>query len=242
MSGETFIYKGEGLDGDQDLTVANKALINANTDGRLIFGFHQEEPKGKWKYIGILEVIDFDYAFRETRKVYEFKLIQKKIPSIGSVVAAQNEIQEISNLSSPVLKREQNDRVSQVKVKIRGEAFRRQIKSIYRNTCVVCEKTRFTKAHYPEVQSAHIFPVELDGSDDLRNGLALCRLHHWAFDGGLFSISDSSTVMVYPNLMGDKDYSEITVFEGKSLLLPIPEKYRPDPLFLGQHRMIHGYH
>jgi predicted restriction endonuclease len=40
----------------------------------------------------------------------------------------------------------------------------------------------------PEVQGAHIYPKGRDGSDDLRNGICLCRRHHWAMDAGWISI------------------------------------------------------
>lgn len=243
LSGDVFTYKGEGREGDQSLTVANKALLESNTTGRIIFGFYQEENGAKWKYVGILEVIDFDYVYdqAEGRKMYEFKMVRKNIPSLEPVIFAQQEIETFSSLPVPILLREKNEVVSQIRKKVRGEAFRREVKKIYKNTCAVCEKSRFTKANYPEVQSAHIFPVELDGSDDLRNGIALCRLHHWAFDGGLFSLSDEAKVIIYPNMTRDKNYTEITEYDGKTLLIPDPQKYKPDPIFLNQHRIIHGF-
>jgi len=42
----------------------------------------------------------------------------------------------------------------------------------------------------PEVQTAHIRPVESRGSDSVRKGLALSGTLHWMFDRGLISVAD----------------------------------------------------
>ena len=39
-----------------------------------------------------------------------------------------------------------------------------------------------------EVEAAHIVPHSLLGKDDIWNGIALCRFHHWAFDVGWFTL------------------------------------------------------
>lgn len=53
---------------------------------------------------------------------------------------------------------------------------------------------------HPEVQAAHIRPVEHKGSDSVRNGLALSGTLHWMFDRGLISIADDAkTILVSRN-------------------------------------------
>ena len=42
-----------------------------------------------------------------------------------------------------------------------------------------------------EVEAAHIVPHRASGKDDILNGIALCRLHHWAFDVGWFTLEDN---------------------------------------------------
>ena len=69
-----FTYIGEGLKGDQKLTAANKALIDAITDKRQIFGFWQEKIAGKYEYIGKLAVKSYSYELMDGRKVYKFKI------------------------------------------------------------------------------------------------------------------------------------------------------------------------
>ena len=41
-------------------------------------------------------------------------------------------------------------------------------------------------------------PKNKNGTDDPRNGLTLCRAHHWAFDAGLFTLTSDYTVVVSP--------------------------------------------
>ena len=41
-------------------------------------------------------------------------------------------------------------------------------------------------------EAAHIVPKEAGGSDDPRNGLALCVLHHRMFDAGMFTVLPST--------------------------------------------------
>lgn len=241
IDGGTFYYKGEGQMGDQKLTPANKALINSNINNELIYAFRQEEVLGKFKYLGLVSVIDWSYIEYEGRMVYDFKF---KEEGIGDSLENTMEWQQLkidSDLPEATLMGTPSTSVTSTSKKIRDNAFRMQIKKLYKNRCAICGKKRFTVAAYPEIQAAHIFPKEKNGSDDWRNGLALCRLHHWAFDGGLIAISDALKIMVRPEIKGQMDYEEIFQFEGKRILLPTPEKYKPVSLYLEAHRKLHGF-
>lgn len=239
--GNTFYYDGEGLEGDQKLTTANKSLINSNTDNRTIYVFRQEVAGEKWKYIGIARVIDYEYIRKNDRLVYQFKLEQLNIEDLNQIKDELNKLESISELEQPILEEERRKLISTSLKKVRDEAFRRKIKKIYNDTCVVCRKKRFTNAKYPEVQAAHIYPVEKNGTDDLRNGISLCRLHHWAFDGGLFTILDDLTIQVKKELFNDSNYDEIFNYDNKKILDPIELRYKPSPIFLKQHRLMHGF-
>jgi putative restriction endonuclease len=92
-----------------------------------------------------------------------------------------------------------------------------------------------------EVQSAHIFPKKLDGSDDVRNGICLCRRHHWAMDAGWISIADDYTVLVREDLPDDDDYRFIGDFEGEKIRLPSLPESAPDIMFLREHWILMGF-
>lgn len=240
IEGDEFYYIGEGLNGDQKLTTANKALINSNQENRIIYGFRKEDPKSTlWTYNGILKVIDYDYVLQNGRMVYEFK-IQKTEIETQQTVEIEKEVMYQELDTTPTLTEERKTKQTINRIKIRSAAFKTEIKRVYEDTCVVCRKRRYTKAKFPEVQAAHIYPVEREGSDDLRNGISLCRLHHWAFDGGLFVITDNFKIKVRDEIKNDSNYEEIYSFNNKTIKLPNNPKLFPAEIYLKAHREIHG--
>jgi len=75
----------------------------------------------------------------------------------------------------------------------------------------------------------------LGGSVDRRNGLALCKNHHWAYDNSLFHIDPSErTVQVTSPLPDDRDYSFLEQHDGEPIAEPVvdPDRYRPHEVFL----------
>jgi putative restriction endonuclease len=76
-SGNILHYDGEGLNRDQTLTHANKALAESNETGRIIYGFRQtlEDRKTRvWTYLGVLKVLGHKYVEKDGYKKYEFEL------------------------------------------------------------------------------------------------------------------------------------------------------------------------
>ena len=148
-------YDGEGQNKDQELTAANKALIESNTSGRSIYGFVQEQKRGLWRYMGILEVLDYSYVNKKGYMTYEFKL------NVSGLDIPENQMQESKEIidlvkKPPIL--EDHTVYDKVKRKRRSAAFRKYIKQIYNNKCAVCGKKRLSKTGNPEVEAAHIYP------------------------------------------------------------------------------------
>lgn len=68
--------------------------------------------------------------------------------------------------------------------------FRKEIRTAYHQCCVMCE-SRFPVTDWnsrPGIDAAHILPWAVYDLDKIYNGLALCKLHHWAFDEGILLI------------------------------------------------------
>jgi hypothetical protein len=235
-------YSGEGIVGDQKLTNANKALVNSNSEGRVIFGFEKTDPKStEWVYMGLLKVLDYDYLPQNGRKVYEFKIQKMQFENPEIILKEQEELVNEAISSEPVLTEIRDTKQTFRKIKVRSAAFKTKIKELYEDSCAVCGIRRYNKAQNPEVEAAHIYPVEKDGTDDLRNGLSLCKLHHWAFDGGLFVIEDNFEIKVLPDILNDFNYEEIYRFDGKKLHLPKNKQIIPNKLYLSEHRKIHNF-
>jgi hypothetical protein len=86
-------------------------------------------------------------------------------------------------------------RVTQ-EAKLRNRGFRQAIIEAYDFSCAVCGmKICSPNALQWEVEAAHIVPRSSNGKDDILNGLALCRLHHWAFDVGWFTLDNNFRVL-----------------------------------------------
>ena len=122
----------------------------------------------------------------------------------------------------------------------RDRAFTELVREAYENTCAVCGSQRESPEGNPEVEAAHIFPLSEGGRNDVRNGVALCKFHHWAFDSGWLSFTDNHKIIVAeaPDKNG---YYELKQLEGQSLHLSENEDVHPQPMFLKQHREIHGF-
>jgi hypothetical protein len=123
----------------------------------------------------------------------------------------------------------------------RSEAFRVGVRKIYDHKCAVCSIEAYGPGDGSTVvDAAHIYPKSEDGADDLRNGLCLCKQHHWAFDEGWFTFTDDHTVRVHPNLPDDSDYDFIREHDGDTLHLPDDERFHPHRIFLRAHRRLCG--
>ena len=90
------------------------------------------------------------------------------------------------------------------------------------------------------MEAAHIYPKSEGGADDVRNGVALCRLHHWAFDTGWLAFTDDHEILV-KDVPEREGYYEFKQLEGNSLVLPEEGGVEPHPTYLQEHRELHGF-
>jgi putative restriction endonuclease len=80
----------------------------------------------------------------------------------------------------------------EVRAPLAQQRFKFKVFQRYGPRCVVCGMD------VPELlDAAHIRPRRRRGSDDPRNGLVLCALHHRAFDAGLFAIHPGTLEIHY---------------------------------------------
>lgn len=238
FEGDIVYYDGEGQNKDQKGTDANIGLIKSNENNRPIYFFKQHEARGKWQYLGIMEVLDYNYIKKNNFMTYEFKLKKLNL-DLPPLISTEKKDIEYLAMTTPELTDDTD--YSHYERKKRYAAFSRIIKGIYDNRCAVCGKKRFTNSGYPEVEAAHIYPKSKNGSDDPRNGISLCKLHHWAFDNGLFFIRNDYSIKINSRIEGDDNYEEIWRYKNNNINLPQKEKYKPDILFLTEHRKIHNY-
>ncbi|AMY69740.1 HNH endonuclease [Frigidibacter mobilis] len=118
----------------------------------------------------------------------------------------------------------------------RDIAFRRQVRAAYDYRCALSGLRLRNGGGRPEVQAAHIRPVESRGSDSPRNGLALSGTLHWMFDRGLISVAeDCETILVSHNKVPGDVVARLLSASGK-LLAPLDPRDAPHPANLAWHR------
>jgi putative restriction endonuclease len=114
---------------------------------------------------------------------------------------------------------------------VRDASFARVVKDAYDQTCAFTGLRIRNGGGTSEVEAAHILPVAEHGPDSPRNGLALSRTVHWAFDRHLLSMGDDGRTLVSEQLP-----DEFRRLVRERVRLPADPRLRPHPQFLDRHR------
>ncbi|MBI2759172.1 MAG: HNH endonuclease [Chloroflexi bacterium] len=130
--------------------------------------------------------------------------------------------------------------------KLRSRAFKQAIKEAYDFKCAVCGmKIHSPDALHWEVEAAHIVPHRANGKDDILNGIALCRLHHWAFDVGWFTLEDNFKILTSRKIqdlpadlgrLGNYEFMRQLSKENPAISLPKEKDIYPHPNAIKWHR------
>ncbi len=115
---------------------------------------------------------------------------------------------------------------------VRHTLFPRVVKSFYDDTCAVC-RLRAGALGGSLVEAAHIMPFAEFHNDHPRNGLALCKNHHWGFDAGWFTATDDYRLVASPHLRQER---QEYLRPGTPLHLPARPEYAPALEALAWHR------
>lgn len=117
---------------------------------------------------------------------------------------------------------------------LRDAAFARIVRKAYNRTCAMTGLQLINGGGRCEIEAAHIRPVENDGPDSPRNGLALSRTVHWLFDRGFLSLEDNGTILQAKRLVPDP-VKRLLNPEGL-IRLPSDRNSAPHSVFLKWHR------
>ena len=115
---------------------------------------------------------------------------------------------------------------------VRHSLFPSVVKNLYGQACAVCRADTRTDTGKMLVDAAHILPFAEHHNDDPRNGLALCKNHHWGFDAGAFGISDEYRIVASKRIA-----EAVPLVTGEIMLtLPLKSEYAPAVEALRWHR------
>ncbi len=117
--------------------------------------------------------------------------------------------------------------------KFRDRKFRQQVLNAYDRRCAFTGLRLINGGGRPEVEAAHIIPVDENGSDSVRNGIALSGTVHWMFDRGLLSLADDFKILKSRQLNYNVDH--LLNKDGKAIL-PENPAFRPQFFNIRWHR------
>jgi len=134
-------------------------------------------------------------------------------------------------VNQPVFTRDYATRL--VEQRLHQAAFRLNVIAAYRTTCAVCS----LKNHPELLDAAHILrDKHAAGVPTVPNGLALCKIHHAAFDTSIIGIRPDYVVEVNERVMQETDgpmlLHGLQGVRGRTLILPNRVLEHPDPEFL----------
>lgn len=137
---------------------------------------------------------------------------------------------DVETVAEPIA-RSYSERLQRVRNHQR--AFRQRVLLAYGLRCAI------TGLPVPELlEAAHILPDSREGEASVRNGLALSRLHHVAFERNLLGIDADLKIHIAGSLKRTKDgpllKHGLLDWDGQLLRAPVFEGHRPSREFLAE--------
>ncbi len=119
----------------------------------------------------------------------------------------------------------------------RDQGFRRAVVTTYDHRCALCGVRIITSEGHTVVDAAHIVPWSVSQNDDIRNGMALCKLCHWAFDEGMMGVSDNYNVITSRQIAADPNVPGfLLTLSGRGIIPPADRDFWPEQKYLMWHR------
>ena len=118
-------------------------------------------------------------------------------------------------------------RTAAVQVRVHQGRFRERVLRAYREQCAFC-----SLRHEELLDAAHIVPdSEPEGEPTVRNGMALCKLHHAAFDRLFIGVTPDYVIKVREDILQEEDgpmlLHGLKGLHDRRILLPRVQKLRP---------------
>lgn len=121
-----------------------------------------------------------------------------------------------------------------VKVRLHQRRFRELVVAAYRTQCTVCRLRRGEL-----LDAAHILPDRDErGRPEVPNGLALCKIHHAAFDTGILGIAPDYVIHIRGDVLEEHDgpmlLHGLQEMDRLPITPPSRAQLRPNPEYLAE--------
>ena len=141
----------------------------------------------------------------------------------------------LGELPFPTVPREES---TLLKTRPRDPNFRPNVITAYNHQCAICSYDIRLQDQLLGLEAAHIPWHSNGGPDEIANGLALCVIHHRAFDRGGIRLGNDLRLLVSSDLRGQSEVWSFWFerFEGHSTRIPEKTGQLPNSRFLHWHR------
>lgn len=135
-------------------------------------------------------------------------------------------ISDVSILLDPESKYRRKYQSREVLSRLHQSAFRERVLHAYKEHCAICNLK-----HRELLDAAHIIPDKDGGEPIVPNGLALCKIHHAAFDMNFLGITPDYTVEIREDILVEKDGPMLKygLQEAHKAKLILPKSYKSRP-------------
>lgn len=118
-----------------------------------------------------------------------------------------------------------------MRVRVHQQSFRERVLHAYRSQCALCRL-----GYRDLLDAAHIQPDSEGGRAVVQNGLALCKIHHAAFDRMFLGIRPDGVIRIHTRILGARDgpmlRHGLQGLHDQRILVPRVAANRPDPALL----------
>jgi putative restriction endonuclease len=214
-------------------------------DQRGWFGYKYEgiDPNA-WTNVAVRRAMELRrpiiYLYGITKGVYEpiFPVyVTGDDPAVLTFCLQADQPIDLANpdvISAPLVTPRREYRTVAVKQRVHQHRFRELVLSAYRRRCAVC-----TLRHTMLLDAAHILPDRDDrGLPEVPNGLALCKIHHSAYDTNIIGISPDLRVHVREDILAEVDgpmlEHGLKAMDGHLIDVPRAADQRPNREFLDE--------
>lgn len=151
-------------------------------------------------------------------------------PELDQFVVALTEDQRFVRANSPVEETFRRYLIAETKRRLHQPVFASQVMLAYETRCAVCRI-----GHRELLDAAHIIPDNAPrGEPIVSNGLALCKIHHAAYDRNILGIRPDYVIEIHHRLLDEIDgpmlRHGLQEHHGRRLMqVPARRAERPDP-------------
>ncbi|MBV9821341.1 MAG: HNH endonuclease [Actinobacteria bacterium] len=151
-------------------------------------------------------------------------------PELDQFVLALTNDQRSVQPHSPVEETFRRYLIAETKRRLHQPLFASQVMLAYETRCAICKI-----GHRELLDAAHIIPdTSPNGEPVVRNGLALCKIHHAAYDRNILGIRPDYVIEIHHRLLDEIDgpmlRHGLQDHHGKPLMqLPTRRSQQPDP-------------